>query len=397
MNGLNSTPSSNRTHIGFYGRRNSGKSSLINAFSGHNVSIVSAIPGTTTDPVRKAMEINGIGPCVLIDTAGFDDDGELGRSRVKKTEDILLRTDVAVLLFTEEGFGEEMRWFERLRARKTPVLPVISKADALGDVTALSEKIKNGTGVYPVVLSSVDKRGFKEFKERLISIAPDDSLDDTVTGKLVSAGDIVLLVMPQDKQAPKGRLILPEAQMVRELIDKKCIPVCTDTENLEKALDCLKEKPKLIITDSQAFKTVYAKKPEKTLLTSFSALLAAHKGDIDYYCAGARTIDKLTEKSKVLIAECCTHAPMSEDIGREQIPNLMRKRIGKGLTFEIVSGSAYPEDLSPYDLIIQCGACMFNKKYVTARVDRAKSQKIPMTNYGVVLAYLNGILDKISF
>ena len=226
---------------------------------------------------------------------------------------------------------------------------------------------------------------------------PDDYGEETITGALVEEGDLVLLVMPQDIQAPKGRLILPQVQTIRDLLDHKCLVMSCTTDKLEDTLAALARPPKLIITDSQVFRTVYDKKPQESLLTSFSVLFAEYKGDFAYYKESAAAISSLTEESKVLIAECCTHAPLKEDIGREKIPNMLRKRIGAGLTVDIVSGTDFPKDLSNYDLIIQCGACMFNKKYVMTRIERAKDQKVPMSNYGVVIAYLSGILDKISY
>ena len=237
----------------------------------------------------------------------------------------------------------------------------------------------------------------KKFKEELIRLVPDDYGEETITGALVEEGDLVLLVMPQDIQAPKGRLILPQVQTIRDLLDYKCLVMSCTTDKLEDTLVALARPPKLIITDSQVFRTVYDKKPQESLLTSFSVLFAEYKGDFAYYKESTAAISSLTEESKVLIAECCTHAPLKEDIGREKIPDMLRKRIGAGLTVDIVSGTDFPKDLSNYDLIIQCGACMFNKKYVMTRIERAKEQKVPMSNYGVAIAYLSGILDKISY
>ncbi|HHU72527.1 MAG TPA: [FeFe] hydrogenase H-cluster maturation GTPase HydF, partial [Clostridiales bacterium] len=235
------------------------------------------------------------------------------------------------------------------------------------------------------------------FKEALIRLVPEDYEMPSITSNLVNDGDIVMLVMPQDIQAPKGRLILPQVQTIRDLLDNKSIVISTTTDKLDQALAALSKPPRLIITDSQVFKIVYDKKPAESLLTSFSVLFAAYKGDLSYYIKGAAVIDTLTERSRVLIAECCSHAPLTEDIGRVKLPNALKKRIGEGLTVDIVSGTDFPKDLTNYDLIIQCGACMFNRKYVLSRIDRAKKQEIPMSNYGVVLAYLSGILDKISY
>jgi hydrogenase maturation GTPase HydF len=394
---LNATPRSNRLHIGFYGKRNSGKSSLINAFVGHNVSIVSDVAGTTTDPVYKAMEIHDIGACVLIDTAGFDDIGELGNLRVKKTEQAAEKTDIAVLLFADTDIEQELSWFRYFKEKNTPIITVISKADTLKNLDEITALVAKETSTTPLIISTENAAGIRKFKETLIRSLPDDFEIQSITGSLLDEGDTVLLVMPQDIQAPKGRLILPQVQTLRELLDKKCLVMSATTDKLDEALAVMKIPPKLIITDSQVFKTVYEKKPKESLLTSFSVLFAAYKGDLSYYISGAKAIENLTESSKVLIAECCSHAPLAEDIGRDKLPRMLKKRIGDGLAVNVVSGTDFPEDLSGYDLVIQCGACMFNRKYVMSRINCAKKQNIPMSNYGVVIAYLSGILDKISY
>jgi len=315
---LNETPNANRLHIGFFGKRNSGKSSLINAFTGQDVSIVSSTPGTTTDPVYKAMEIHGIGACVLIDTAGFDDIGELGQIRVEKTQIAADKTDIAVLLFADNDMDKELVWFKYFQDKKTPVIAVISKADVLTNLQELQRLVKEYTGLDAIIVSAKDITGIAELKDNLIRLMPDDFEMPSITGNLVGEGDLVLLVMPQDIQAPMGRLILPQVQTIRDLLDKKCIVSSVTTDKIDRALSTLTEPPKLIITDSQVFKTVYEKKPKGSMLTSFSVLFAAYKGDLPYYFEGAKAIDNLTEKSKVLIAECCTHAPLTEDIGREK-------------------------------------------------------------------------------
>ena len=393
---LNETPQSNRLHIGFFGKRNSGKSTLINAFTGQNVSIVSDVAGTTTDPVYKAMEIHPLGPCIIIDTAGFDDEGELGKIRVEKTALAAEKTDVAVLVFSDEEITQELAWYQRFAKKKTPVLAVVGKADLRTDTKALCHLVKEKTGLDPVTVSAKTGAGVGQLKEALIRLIPENYGEQLITGDLVGSGDLVMLVMPQDIQAPKGRLILPQVQTLRELLDKKCQVVSVTTDQFTAGLAQLLHPPKLIITDSQVFGYIYENKPEESMLTSFSVLFAAYKGDLDYYMEGAQALDALTAESKVLIAECCTHAPLSEDIGREKIPRMLRKRAGDGITIDMVSGTDFPEDLSGYDLIIQCGACMFNRKYVMARIGHAKEQKIPMTNYGVVIAHLTGILDKVT-
>lgn len=393
---LNETPNSDRIHIGFFGKRNSGKSSIINAFIGQDVSIVSNVAGTTTDPVYKAMEIHGIGPCVIIDTAGFDDEGDLGGIRVEKTALAAEKTDIAVIIFADMDMDFEMDWFGRFKEKNTPSVLVVNKTDVLENAGDIAAKVEKLTGKKPVMASAKSGYGIKELKEKLIRALPEDYGEHSITGDLAANGDLVLLVMPQDIQAPKGRLILPQVQTLRDLLDKKCLVMSCTTDKLDDTLASLKYPPKLIITDSQVFKTVYDKKPKESMLTSFSVLFAAHKGDLKAYMEGARAIDSLTEKSKVLIAECCTHVPLKEDIGREKLPRLLRQRVGQGLTIDNVSGTDYPEDLSGYDLVIQCGACMFNRKYVLSRIDRAVDQHVPISNYGVVLAHLSGILDNIS-
>lgn len=396
MTTLNDTPSANRLHIGFYGKRNAGKSSLINAFTGQEVSIVSEIAGTTTDPVNKAMEIHGIGPCVLIDTAGFDDIGELGKIRVEKTEKTAEKIDIAIVLFSGDDITLECRWYEFFTSKNIPVVPVVSKADLLINGAAYVFKVRNKIGVKPIQVSAVDGSGIDKLKEELIRVIPAEYNAPTITGGLCGEDDLVLLVMPQDIQAPKGRLILPQVQTIRELLDKKCVVASCTTDKLIQTLGSLSREPKLIITDSQVFDYVYKNKPQSSMLTSFSVLFAAYKGDLSYYIEGAKAIDSLNEHSRVLIAECCTHAPLSEDIGRVKIPRLLRKRFGEGLKVDMTSGTDFPADLTPYDLVIQCGGCMFNRTYILNRIDRAKEQKVPMTNYGVTIAHITGILDDIA-
>ena len=388
---LNSTPRSNRLHIAFYGRRNSGKSSLLNSLVGQEVSIVSPVAGTTTDPVQKSIEINGLGPCVFIDTAGFDDIDSLGDLRVKKTKEVLEKTDIALLLFSETDIEKELLWWRTFKEKDIPCLAVISKGDLIPDLPKLVTLLKEKLSVDPVVTSAIKRTGLKELKEELLKALPDEYEKTSIVGSLAAEKDLVLCVMPQNIQAPKGRLILAQVQTIRDLLDKKCIVVCVTTDLLKDALNSLKEPPHLIITDSQAFKEVSLLKPKESILTSFSILFAAYKGDIEYYKAGVAVLDSLTQQDRVLIAECCTHAPLSEDIGREKIPALLRKKIGPDLMIDIVSGNDYPQDLTQYALIIQCGGCMFTRRHILARIDRAKDQRVPMTNYGLVLAHLLGL------
>lgn len=393
---LSSTPSANRVHIGLYGKRNSGKSSLINAITNQETALVSDFAGTTTDPVYKAMEIHGIGPCMLIDTAGFDDEGELGRLRVEKTRQALEKTDIAVLVFDGRPVTEEKEWLSLLKQKKTPILAVVNKLDLLENPQAYADTLKRDYGLSPVLVSTKTREGIDKVREELIRLLPEDYEQESITGHLVSQGDCVLLVMPQDIQAPKGRLILPQVQTIRDLLDHRCLVMSCTTDKLDEALSALKQPPKWIITDSQVFKTVYYKKPKESRLTSFSVLFANYKGDLSEFVQGAAAIESLTEHSKVLIAEACTHAPLSEDIGREKLPRMLRNKVGQGLAVDVVGGPAFPEDLSGYDLIIHCGACMFNRRHVMSRINRAKSQGVPITNYGVAIAKLSGILDKID-
>lgn len=393
---LNDTPASDRLHIGFFGKRNTGKSSLINAFINQQVSIVSDVAGTTTDPVFKSMEISPLGPCIMIDTAGFDDEGELGEIRVEKAHLAAEKTELAVIVCTDCELSKELKWYQMFRERQTPVLFVVNKTDILEDAKNIKKKIEDLTGQTPLLVSAKERSGIEDMREAFARLLPENCGRQTITGNLLKENDLVLLIMPQDIQAPKGRLILPQVQTIRELLDKKCLVMSVTADKMTEALENLKQTPKLIITDSQAFSYVFQHKPKESLLTSFSVLFAAYKGDLSYYMDGAKQIDQLTGKSKVLIAECCTHAPLSEDIGREKIPRMLRKRAGEGISVDIVSGTDYPKDLSEYDLIIQCGACMFNRKYVMARIERAKKQHVPMTNYGVAIAYLTGILPHIA-
>lgn len=394
---MQDTPRANRLHIGLFGKRNSGKSSLINALTNQETALVSDVAGTTTDPVYKAMEIHGIGPCVFIDTAGLDDEGELGALRIRQTMRAMERTDVALLVCTGDDIEKELEWNRLLKEKNIPVLWILNKADLLSDVTATVRSIEKKCGQVPLAVSARTKQGMEDIRRSLIAKLPDETMSQGIVGRLVKEGDTVMLVMPQDIQAPKGRLILPQVQTIRELLDRKCLVMSCTTDKIDQMLQALVQPPSLIITDSQVFKTVYEEKPEASRLTSFSVLFAQYKGDINYFIEGANAIGCLTENSHVLIAEACTHAPLAEDIGRVKIPNMLRKKFGAGLQIDHVSGTDFPEDLSKYDLVIHCGACMFNRKYVLNRVAQARNQHIPMTNYGVTIAYLAGILDKIDY
>ena len=394
---LQNTPTANRLHIALFGRRNSGKSSLINALTGQDTALVSDIPGTTTDPVSKAMELHGIGPCIIIDTPGFDDEGTLGEMRIERTLKAIERTDIALLFCEESDLQAEKEWMQQLKSKNIPVILILNKADIRENVSSIVAKIESELQQKPMVVSAKEQKGLEDIRLAILEKLPQDFEQPSITGDLVGENDLVLLVMPQDIQAPKGRLILPQVQTMRELLDKKCLIMSCTTDKLSQTLKALAYPPKLIITDSQVFKTVYEQKPIESLLTSFSVLMAGYKGDIRQFIEGASAIDSLTESSRVLIAEACAHAPMTEDIGRVKIPRLLRKKVGEGLHIDMVSGSDFPKDLSEYDLIIHCGACMFNRKHVMNRLEQASMQQVPMTNYGITLAHLMGILDKIVY
>lgn len=394
-----SSPAGERLHIGFFGKMNSGKSSLINAFVHQQVSIVSQTPGTTTDAVHKAMEIHGIGSVTLLDTAGIDDTGELGSQRVQASRKAAQECDIAIVLFSmEDDYSSEKQWIERLLAKGTSVIGVISKADLL-DEAQLKEKTEavSSLGIPVIAVSSRNGTGLVQLRNAIIKAAGDVLTPRSLLGNLVQSGDVVVLVMPQDPQAPQGRLIQPEAQTIRSLLEKHCIVVNCARQELEGALASLKNPPALIITDSQAYRFVYDHLPAGTRLTSFSVLFAAYKGDISYYMESAKAIDALAANSRVLIAEICSHVPMQEDIGRVQIPRLLRKRRGEGIRIEVCSGADFPQDLSSYDLIIQCGGCMFNRSHILSRIQMAKAAHVPMTNYGIAIAYMNGILEHVVY
>lgn len=482
--GLNDTPRANRIHIGLFGRRNAGKSSLINALTGQNLAIVSDTPGTTADPVFKSMELHPIGPVVFIDTAGFDDEGELGKLRVARTAEIIDRTDIAIVVIdgttcaedglpfsSEDGLAfssaekaqtlpadpkepdSDQYWIHQLKERKIPVITVINKWDLLDDAQqaaalqatsdiaggsatsnndssdSASASIPAGSSASgaPIPISTVTGEGIEVLRQAIADAVPEDAMRERILGDLVDSGDLVLLVMPQDIQAPKGRLILPQVQTIRELLDRKCTVVSTTADGLDRALGAVSRNPDLIITDSQCFGMVYEKKPADTPLTSFSILLAASKGDISAFLEGAAALDAAALNAaalnaaalnaaalshsgqgtaasatqhpfRVLIAEACTHVPLNEDIGSVKIPRLLKKSFGESVDITNVRGNDFPssEELKDYDLIIHCGACMFNRQHVMSRIAVARQAGVPITNYGIFLAWANGILDKVT-
>ena len=391
--GLNDIVSAERVCIGFYGMRNAGKSSLVNAVTSQRLSLVSDVKGTTTDPVNKPMELNGMGAVVIMDTPGLDDSTTLGKERMARTAKILDRTDIAVILCTSTECATEERMMEECRVREIPVVVVLAQSDLHSNAKAAAEALRTKLNRTVIAISGKTGEGMEELRQALIECRPQD--ERLITDGFCKEGDCVMLVMPQDKSAPKGRLIQPQVQTIRELLDRGCTPICCTPDKMAQTLAMLATPPQLIITDSQAFNEVYALKPEESTLTSFSILFARYKGDIELFTEGVKALSSITEGSRILIAEACSHTPQNEDIGRVKLPRLLRKRFGEGLRIDIVSGADYPEDLTCYDLVIHCGACMFNRKHVLSRVERARQQGVAITNYGVILAALTGILDRV--
>lgn len=391
---MQSTPSSERVHISIFGRCNAGKSTLVNRLTGQDVAIVSPIAGTTTDPVQKPMEINGLGAAIIIDTPGLDDNTLLGGERVARSNKVLDRTDIAVILLSEGDYTSELRLMEECRVREIPVVVALSHSDSIVDLGGALKRAEEAVGQSVIAISALTGEGVEELTKAIVAIRPAE--ERYITEGFCKAGDRVLLVMPQDKSAPKGRLIQPQVQTIRELLDRGCIPICCTPDRMAEALATLVTPPELIITDSQAFNEVYSLKPEASTLTSFSILFARYKGDIRLFTEGVKTLKRLSPTSRILIAEACTHTPQNEDIGRVKLPRLLRKKFGEGLNIDIVGGADYPEDLTPYDMVIHCGACMFNRKHVLSRIERARKQGVAITNYGVILAALTGILERVK-
>lgn len=406
-----------RLTVAIFGRVNAGKSSLMNLLTGRQQSIVSPVPGTTTDSVEKGMELPDIGPTLFIDTPGIADDTELGSLRRQSTEQSISRADVALLLFSGQETGEEVKLARRLAAADTPVIPVVSRADTFGDgggslANLVRERLSQaGVPARPVITVSSREDGAQGFPGRDAIFAALKAIGDEVmqrsrlplTKGLCETGDTVLLVMPQDREAPVGRLILPQVETIRELLDKDVTVIAATAEGLPRSLAALKEPPKLIITDSQVFGLVRPLVPAGTMLTSFSILFAAQKGDLAYFLQSARQVllaeGGLPRGAKIVIAEACAHVPVNEDIGRVKIPRLLEKKFGHDFTVEFVNGRDFPESLADCCLVIHCGACMFNRKLVMSRVALAKNgpRPVPMTNYGIAIAALTGILDDVAF
>jgi [FeFe] hydrogenase H-cluster maturation GTPase HydF len=389
------TPSGNRLHIGIFGRRNLGKSSLINAITSQAMAIVSSIPGTTTDPVYKSMEILPIGPCMLIDTAGIDDSGELGMMRIEATRKVLRKTDLAILLFGREtGFGGfEKDMIQILNEKKIPYIPCINKCDK-GGTEALEEEL-TAAGLSCIKASSLTGEGIPELKDRIIEVSPSGWAPVPLVKDILNKGDIVIMVCPIDGAMPQGRLILPQVQVLREILDSDSLGLVLKPDEIGAALASLKKEPRLVVTDSQAFEDVSALVPEDIPLTSFSIVFARHKGDLGVFVSGIEALKGLRDGDEILIAEACTHHVQPEDIGRSKIPTWLRKYTGKDLVFDVVSGGDFPDDPGKYKLVISCGGCMVTRREVQHRMNRCLSSGVPITNYGVIIAFMSGILERV--
>ncbi len=403
MAGMNETPSGERVHIGFFGRRNAGKSSVVNAVTGQDLAVVSDVKGTTTDPVRKAMEILPLGPVVVIDTPGFDDEGGLGELRVQRTRKILEKTDIAVLVVdTTEGFrSEDAELADLFKERNIPFLVALNKSDIPEDTEnhvvdeeqlGLFQRIaKNSSGMIHV--SALSDEGIDELKIRIAALKPQEKEGRLIADK-IKAGDLIVLVVPIDKAAPKGRLILPQQQTIRDILDAGATAVVVRDSELADTLEKLGTKPALVITDSQVFGKVDKIVPADVPLTSFSILMARYKGLLEHAVKGVAAITRLKDGDKVLIAEGCTHHRQCGDIGTVKIPKWLGDFTGADLVFETASGTGYPDDLTQYALVVHCGGCMLNEKEVKHRASKTASQGVPITNYGTMIAYVHGILKR---
>lgn len=386
--GLNDTPSGVRVHIGFFGRRNAGKSSIVNAVTGQNLSVVSDVLGTTTDPVSKSMELLPMGPVTVIDTPGFDDLGELGALRVQQTRRVLEKTDVAVLVTdgTEEKSQTEAELISLFKERNIPYIIAVNKSDLSG--------FRGGNAENEIAVSAKTKSGIFELKEKIAALSPKEAENTRIISDKLTPGSVVVLVTPIDEAAPKGRMILPQQQTMRDILDYGSIPVLCREFELERTLNALKNPPAMVITDSQAFGVVSKIVPESVPLTSFSILFARFKGYLEGAVKGAFALEKLQGDEKILISEGCTHHRQCGDIGTVKLPNWIKNFTGKEFEFEFTSGGTFPSDLSPYALVVHCGGCMLNAREVTSRMHRAETAGVPMTNYGVLIAHMHGILTR---
>jgi [FeFe] hydrogenase H-cluster maturation GTPase HydF len=396
MEGLNSTPTASRMHIAIFGRRNAGKSSLINAITNQEIALVSSVAGTTTDPVFKAMELLPIGPVVIIDTAGIDDVGELGELRVKKTYQVLNKTDLAVLIIDgEAGVTDyDTDVLSKIKEKNIPVVGAINKKDVAGYSPEDKKKWEKQLGINLIEVSALKRQGIDELKREIINKAPVDFSEIPIISDLLNPGDFAVLVIPIDKAAPKGRLILPQQQTIRDILDHDAIAIVTKEYELKETLNSLSKKPKIVVTDSQAFLKVAADTPKDVWMTSFSILFARNKGELAQLVAGVKAIENLKPGDKVLISEACTHHRQADDIGKVKIPRWLRQMVGGDLHFEWSSGFTFPENLSEFKLVVHCGACMLNRREMLYRLSILKQKNIPVVNYGVLIAYVHGILPR---
>ncbi|WP_123053969.1 [FeFe] hydrogenase H-cluster maturation GTPase HydF [Clostridium sp. JN-1] len=393
---LNESPSSVRVHIALFGRRNAGKSSIINAITGQNIAIVSDVEGTTTDPVYKSMEILPIGPCVIIDTAGLGDESQLGELRCEKTMDVLNKTDISLLVIdSTAGITDYDKYImKQINDKKLPVVLVLNKIDISNINNDYINNIKKEFNVPVVSVSAVTSEGIKELKNQIINVLPKDEGKFKIIGDLIKPEDFVVLVTPIDKAAPKGRLILPQQQTIRDILESDAVAVVTKEYELRETLESLSKKPKIVVTDSQAFSKVAADTPKDILMTSFSILFARYKGDLVELIKGVKAVEKLKDGDKVLIAEGCTHHRQSDDIGTVKIPRWIRQITGKKIDFEFSSGVSFTNDIKKYALIVHCGGCMLNRSSMVYRINTAKEFNVPIVNYGILIAYVQGILDR---
>ena len=391
---MQKTPRANRLHIAIFGRRNAGKSSLVNALTNQDLAVVSTVAGTTTDPVYKLMEILPLGPVVIIDTAGIDDVGELGELRVKKTREVMSRTDLAIVVIDPESGVDsyEKELVTELNRREIPIVGVVNKKDKFKQLPFSTLEEKLDLELIPV--SATEKTGIDELKEKMILKAPEKFERLNIIGDLIKPEEVVVLVIPIDAAAPKGRLILPQMQTLRDILDNDAQGVVVKEEQLAAALNSLQEKPKMVVTDSQAFEQVAAEVPRDIMLTGFSILFARYKGDLQIYTQGVTALTNLKPGAKVLIAENCTHHRTAEDIGTVKIPRWLEEFAGGELHFEHVAGREFAEEIENYDLVVQCGGCMTNRKEILYRLKKAESSGVPIVNYGMLIAYVNGILDR---
>lgn len=385
--GLNDTPKSDRIHIGIFGRRNAGKSSIINAITSQNLAVVSKVKGTTTDPVQKAMELLPLGPVMIIDTPGIDDEGELGKMRVEKSYQVLNKTDIALLVVDgNEGLTQcDNDLIEEIKKRKLPYLIILNKSDEV----CSRYDVENSIWV-----SAETKENIWELKERISKLVPNENMTLKIIGDLLDPEDIVVLVVPIDSAAPKGRLILPQQQTIRDVLEAGAISVVTRDTELPQTLKALGKKPKIVVTDSQAFGRVKNDVPEDILLTSFSILFARYKGDLAEQIKAVKAIDSLKDGDYVLISEGCSHHRQCDDIGTVKIPRWLKEHSGKKINYEFSSGTEFPRDLSKYKAVIHCGGCTLNEKEMKHRIAVAKEQNVPITNYGIFIAYTQGILKR---